>query len=121
MSKYFDKVDFGEPLPLKTPSETKPVENFPGREKFEDVVREIQKEIMAIQHGGSDLTHYPIHFPKGQALPLIMLDRFIQHPSRKGLVQFLVISKQDLGARAADFFKDKVNEVLKKEGIDEIH
>lgn len=121
MSKLFKEVDFGEPLPLKAPSENVPVETFPGRECFEAIVREIHAEIQAIQHGGSELTAYPIYFPKGQVLPAIMLDRFVQKPSRAKLIQFLKIAKQDLGARPAEFFKDKINNVLKLEGVDEVH
>jgi hypothetical protein len=121
MSKFFKEVDFGDPLPLTSPSENQPVETFPERKVFEKAVKEIHEEIVSIQHGGSELTATAIYFPKGQVLPAIMLDRFIQKPSRTGLVRFLAIAKQDLGARPADFFRDKFNEVLEEVGVDAVH
>jgi hypothetical protein len=114
--KLFTPVKF-EKVQVGPPASENPVEVFPGRDKWTLVAMEIREDIEGIQNGMSDLVANAIQFPKGQCVPLIALDRFIQKPSRKYLEDFLALSLQDIGARAADHWKELANTVLSTEGV----
>jgi hypothetical protein len=120
VSRNFEPVDFGDELPLSSPAEQKPVESFPEREVFTKVVEKIHAEIEAMQNGGSKLVPRPLHFPKGNVVPAILLDRFIQNPDRKKLENFLTMCTQDLGSNAEQAFRSWFNEILKKEKVREL-
>lgn len=117
--KLFTPVNFEE-VQVGPPASEKPVEAFPGRDKWTDVSMEIRQDVEGIQNGMSDLVANAIQFPKGQCVPLIALDRFIQKPSRKYLEEFLALSLQDIGARAADHWKEMINAVLTAEGVENV-
>lgn len=106
---------------MESPAEANPAERFPPKETFEALVLEIHKEIQEIQNGSSDLTPYPIQFPKDRVLPAIILDRFIQKPMRKSLIDFLIISRQDLGAKAYNHWREQFNTILEGEDCAPIH
>ncbi len=115
----FVPVEF-ETRDLQSPSEAAPAEVFPDREKFEELAKEIRGDLVDIQNGVSDLTPYPITFPKDNCLPLVLLDRFLQRPSRKALKMFNQISLQDLCFKCSETWKAKFNTILTEEGVENV-
>lgn len=101
MSKFFKELEFDLP---ESPAEPKPSEVVWDKVKLEKAFKQITQEVEKIKSGTSEYTTYAIN-PGSFGFPAInSVKIFVENPSDRAFKGIHDICKQDLGARAGDFF-----------------
>lgn len=105
MSKFFTPAEFPE---LEEPVKVEALPPTPiDTEKLKEAIKLIREEINLLQLGKSKYLNVAMYFPKGLAPFMAVLQRVEQNPTNRSLiVDFIQISKQDVGARLAFRFAE---------------
>lgn len=103
---YFEKIE----IP-KEEEEKKEEKKFPT--KWQAYIKVVQEEITKAQNGTSDLVSYPVYFTQGKGAMLASFDRFKKSQTEERLKEFLTLTKQDLGLKAARTFNQLAVKIYK--------
>ena len=104
MSKLYYNPIALPPLPSEKESADPSVDKWPTIEQFSLVNDRVAKELNAIQNGTSELVTVARYF-HGKEPVMLKFNEFKQSPYKKLWIEFMILTEQDIGPKAADQFE----------------